>query len=32
MKIHIEIVYNVPLLSGFYNFPTDFFLQLIASS
>jgi len=25
MKIHIEIVYNVPLLSGFYHSPTDFF-------
>ena len=30
MKIHIEIVYNVTLLTGFYHFPPD--LQLIAFS
>jgi len=25
MKIHIEIVYNVPLLTGFYLFPPAFY-------
>jgi len=25
MKIHIKIVYNIPLLTGIYHFPPDFY-------
>jgi hypothetical protein len=30
MKIHIEIVYNVPLLTGFYGFPLS--LEMVKKS
>ena len=29
MKIRIEIVYNVPLLTKFYHFPPDFYINVI---